>query len=141
MEPIKPTGCCGADTELHQVTGEEKQNEQGEQKEQKIKRVAWAICGIALWFLLYRQLLPFSHWFAYSLLGLAPGSHFGEAVQFFVYDTPKVMMLLLLIVFTVGIVRSFFTPEKTRSLLAGRGEVTPKSCNEHFGFSSLRFFA
>ncbi len=130
MEPIKPTGCCGADAECHQVTGEEKknepseQNEQGEQKDQKIKRVAWGIFGIALWFVLYKQLLPFSHWFAYSLLGLAPGSHLGEAVQFFVYDTPKVMMLLLLIVFTVGIVRSFFTPEKTRSLLAGKREVT-----------------
>ncbi|CAK8724312.1 Permease [Candidatus Electrothrix laxa] len=130
MEPIKPTGCCGADAELHQVTGEEKQNEpseqneQGEQKKQKIKRVAWGIFGIALWFVLYKQLLPFSHWFAYSLLGLTPGSHLGEAVQFFVYDTPKVMMLLLLIVFTVGILRSFFTPEKTRSLLAGKREIT-----------------
>ncbi|MCI5118454.1 MAG: hypothetical protein D3913_10955, partial [Candidatus Electrothrix sp. LOE1_4_5] len=83
MESIKPTGCCGADAELHQVTDEKKQNEhneQGEQKEQKMKRVAWCIFGIALWFVLYKQLLPFSHWFAYSLLGLAPGSHFGEAV-------------------------------------------------------------
>lgn len=130
MEPIKPTGCCGAEAELHQVTGEEKHSEQNkhnecnEQKEQKMKRVAWCIFGIALWFVLYKQLLPFSHWFSYSLLGLAPGSHFGEAVQFFVYDSPKVIMLLLLIVFTVGIVRSFFTPEKTRSLLAGKREVT-----------------
>ncbi|MDU9049841.1 MAG: permease [Candidatus Electrothrix sp. Rat3] len=130
MEPIKPTGCCGADAELHQITDEKKQsehnkhNEHNEQKEQKIKRAAWGICGIALWFLLYKQLLPFSHWFAYTLLGLTPGGHLGEAVQFFVYDTPKVMMLLLLIVFAVGIVRSFFTPEKTRSLLAGKREST-----------------
>ncbi|MCI5197609.1 MAG: hypothetical protein D3919_15595, partial [Candidatus Electrothrix sp. AW5] len=77
MEPIKPTGCCGAEAELHQVTGEEKHSEQNkhnecnecnEQKEQKMKRVAWCIFGIALWFVLYKQLLPFSHWFAYSLL-------------------------------------------------------------------------
>lgn len=130
MESIKPTGNCGADAELHQITDEKKhseyneQNEQGEQQDQKMKRIAWGICGVALWFLLYKQLLPFSHWFAYTLLGLVPGGHLGEAVQFFVYDSPKVMMLLLLIVFAVGIVRSFFTPEKTRSLLAGRREVT-----------------
>ncbi|MCI5167593.1 MAG: permease [Candidatus Electrothrix sp. GM3_4] len=127
MESIEPTGNCEADSELHQVTGEEKHNEhneRNEQKEQKVKRVAWGICGIALWFVLYKQLLPFSHWFSYTLLGLDPGGHLGEAVQFFVYDSPKVMMLLLLIVFTVGIARSFFTPEKTRSLLAGKREIT-----------------
>ncbi len=80
------------------------------------------LTGLALWFLLYGQLLPFSHLLAYRLLGLAQGSHLGEAVQFFVYDTPKVLMLLALIVFVVGIVRSFFTPERTRKILAGRRE-------------------
>jgi hypothetical protein len=39
---------------------------------------------------------------------LRPGSHFAEAVAFFVYDTPKVLMLLTLVVFGMGVVRSFF---------------------------------
>jgi len=78
--------------------------------------------GLILWWLLYRQLLPFSRSFAFDLLGLAPGSRLGEAVQFFVYDTPKVLMLLTLIVYGVGVLRSFFTPERTRRILAGKRE-------------------
>ena len=57
------------------------------------------------------------------LLGLTPGTHLGAAVEFFVFEVPKVLLLLTLIVFVVGIVRSFFTPEKMRSLLAGRRET------------------
>ena len=80
------------------------------------------LLGAVVWYLLYRQLEPLSHFLTYSLLGIEPGSHLGEAVQFFLYDTPKVLLLLSLIVFLVGIVRSFFTPERTRKLLAGKRE-------------------
>ena len=87
----------------------------------------WKMGGIGalvfvLWYGVYSQLLGFSRYFAFDLLGLAPGSHLGEAVQFFVYDTPKVLMLLGIVVFGVGILRSFFTPERTRMILAGRSE-------------------
>jgi len=47
-----------------------------------------------------------------------------SAVEFFAYDTPKVLMLLLLVVFGVGVVRSFFSPARTRRLIAGRRELT-----------------
>jgi len=80
------------------------------------------LLGFAAWYLIYRQLEPFSYFFAYSLLGLERGNHLGEAIQFFVYDTPKVMMLLTLIVFVIGIVRSFFTQARTRKYLAGKRE-------------------
>jgi hypothetical protein len=80
------------------------------------------LAGLAAWYLLYSQLLPFSNWLTYSLIGLAPQSHLGSAVQFFVYDTPKVLMLLVLVVFLVGILRSFVTVEWTRRVLAGRRE-------------------
>ena len=46
-----------------------------------------------------------------------------SAVEFFVFEVPKVLLLLTLVVFVVGILRSFFTPEKTRSLLADRRET------------------
>ncbi|WP_235641586.1 permease [Humidesulfovibrio mexicanus] len=58
-----------------------------------------------------------------GLLGLDPASHLGASVEFFFYDTPKVLMLLALVVFGVGILRSFFTPERTRRILAGRSEA------------------
>lgn len=76
------------------------------------------------WFMFYHQLLPLSRFLTYDLLGLQPGGHLGSAVEFFLYDTPKVLMLLVLVVFGVGILRSFITPELTRKILAGRREST-----------------
>ncbi len=68
------------------------------------------LLGLVVWYVIYKQLEPFSYFFSYSLLGIEKGSHLGEAIQFFVYDTPKVMMLLTLIVFVIGMLRSFFYP-------------------------------
>jgi len=82
-----------------------------------------ALLALALWFAVYRQLEPFSRLLSYDLLGLSPESRGGAALQFFLYDTPKVLMLLALIVYGVGIIRSFFTPEKTRAILAGKSEA------------------
>lgn len=86
-------------------------------------QIALGLAGLVAWYLLYRQLEPFSMYLSYQVLGLEHGSHLGGAVQFFLYDTPKVMMLLTLVVFGVGIIRSFFTPEKTRAILAGKSEA------------------
>ncbi|MEK6200795.1 MAG: permease [Desulfobulbaceae bacterium] len=86
------------------------------------RQIGLGLVGLAAWYLLYKQLEPFSHFFTYELLNLSKGSHLGAAVQFFVYDTPKVMLLLTLIVFVVGVIRSFFTAERTRAILAGRRE-------------------
>ncbi len=82
---------------------------------------AGLVAFAAGWGLVYRQLIPFSEW----ITGLFPvdrHSHTGEAIAFFFYDVPKVMMLLTLIVFAMGVMRSFFSPERTRALLAGRRE-------------------
>ena len=82
------------------------------------------IAVLAVWWLVYHSLAPFAAWFTYSLCWLVKGSHLGSAVEFFVYESPKVLMLLMLVVFGVGIVRSFFTPERTRRMLSGRREST-----------------
>jgi uncharacterized protein len=81
-----------------------------------------AMAALVVWVLLYSALQPMAAWVTYGLLGLTRGSHLASAVEFFVYESPKVLMLLVLVVFGVGIVRSFFTPERTRQLLAGRTE-------------------
>lgn len=78
------------------------------------------VFGIA-WYGVYRQLIPFSEWVT-GLFPIDRQSHAGEAIAFFFYDVPKVMMLLTLIVFAMGVVRSFFSPERTRALLAGKRE-------------------
>ncbi len=81
-----------------------------------------AIPALAAWSIVYAGLEPFANWFTYRLLGLAVGSHLGSSVAFFAYDTPKVLMLLVLVVFIIGIIRTFFTPERTRRILAGKRE-------------------
>ena len=88
----------------------------------KIKYTLAALAGLGLWFALYGQLHGIAEYLTFSVLGLEPGSRLGEAVLFFFYDTPKVLMLLTLIVYGVGVLRSFFTPERTRKILAGKRE-------------------
>lgn len=75
-----------------------------------------------VWFLMYRSLQPFADWLTYTAFGLSRSGHFGSAVAFFLFEAPKVLMLLTLIVFVVGIIRSYFTPERTRQILAGKSE-------------------
>ena len=80
------------------------------------------VVGLLAWWLVYRNLAACSQWLSYRLLQLPRGSRAGSAVEFFVFETPKVLMLLTLVVFGVGIVRTFFTPERTRQILAGKNE-------------------
>jgi len=56
----------------------------------------------------------------YGILKLDKLSHLTESIRFFLYDTPKVLILLTVIVFVVGIIRSYFSPEKTRKALEGK---------------------
>jgi uncharacterized membrane protein YraQ (UPF0718 family) len=88
----------------------------------KIFKLIFLALGLIAWYPVYSRLDPFSRWVAYDLLRIAPGTHLGESVAFFFLDIPKVFMLLLLIVWAVGVVRSFFTPERTRAILAGKRE-------------------
>ncbi len=117
IQPFQPTSCCNR-PEPDKIPG-------GENKEiNKGKSITLGLLGLALWYLIYTQLNPFSHFFVYSLLGIERGSHLGASVQFFIYDAPKVMMLLTLVVFLIGILRTFFTQERTRKYLAGKREST-----------------
>ncbi|OGO16956.1 MAG: hypothetical protein A2Z02_00630 [Chloroflexi bacterium RBG_16_48_7] len=76
--------------------------------------------GLALWVFVYYWLESASNFLTYDVFKLPVDSHLGSSVSFFLFDAPKVIMLLLLIVFAVGIIRSFFTPERTRQILAGK---------------------
>ena len=58
-----------------------------------------------------------------DVLHLAAG-RLALSIEFFIYDIVKVLLLLTIVVFGVGIVRSFFSPERTRALLHGRRETT-----------------
>lgn len=79
------------------------------------------ISAAAIWWGLYQLLIPVSEALV-AALPVARDSHLGSALQFFFYDTPKVLLLLTGVVFVMGMVNSYFTPERTRAMLAGRTE-------------------
>jgi uncharacterized membrane protein YraQ (UPF0718 family) len=55
---------------------------------------------------------------------MSRSSSFTEAFRFFIFEVPKVLLLLVLIVFIVGIIRTYFSPEKTRKVLEGKSLFT-----------------
>lgn len=88
-----------------------------------------AVAWLAAWLIN----LPAANWAAFKLLGLEPGSHLGEAVAFFLYDVPKVLLLLTGIVWLVSFLRSFVSPERVRRTLAGRGTLPGTAAAAGFG--------
>lgn len=82
---------------------------------------AFVTLAALLWFGLYQALEPAARWLV-IVLPLERGGRLAAAVVFFLYDGPKVLLLLVGVVFVMGIVNSYFTPERTRALLAGRSE-------------------
>ncbi len=81
------------------------------------------VAGLGIvWLLIWGQLQNGADWLSYTLLGLQPDTHLGESVNFFLYDVPKILMLLTAMIFLVTFARSFFSPEQARSALGGRRE-------------------
>jgi uncharacterized membrane protein YraQ (UPF0718 family) len=82
---------------------------------------SFLVLAAMAWWALYQALMPLSE-AVVAALPVDRASHLGGALQFFLYDTPKVLLLLTAVVFVMGMVNSYFTPERTRALLAGRTE-------------------
>jgi hypothetical protein len=80
------------------------------------------VLALSIWVALYLAIQPLADLATSRILGLDARSGLGAAVAFFLFEAPKVLLLLVLVVFAVGIVRSFFTPERTRAILAGKRE-------------------
>jgi uncharacterized protein len=74
----------------------------------------------AAWLAAYNLIQPLANWIAYGALNLTQGSHLGDAVAFFLYDVPKILLLLSGMIFLISIIRTFFSPERTRGLLGGK---------------------
>jgi len=88
------------------------------------KRIIAPLVLFPAWILIYNFLHPATDWLIDDALGMTAGSHLTEALRFFVFEVPKVLLLLTLIIFLVGIVRSYFSPEKTRKALEGKSLFT-----------------
>ncbi len=76
--------------------------------------------ALPIWILLYAVSHPASEWIAFHLFRLTPKTHLGEAVAFFFFDVPKVLLLLTLVVFIVTFLQTFVSPTKVRDALSKR---------------------
>jgi len=87
-------------------------------KPDKRKYIPFLLIPLAI--IVYIFLEPGVDFFVYRVLQMDKSAHLTEAIRFFLYDTPKVLILLTVIVFVVGIIRSYFSPERTRKALEGK---------------------
>ena len=82
--------------------------------------VGLTLLVLTAWVIAYSNLVPFAETF-FKAFPLERQTMAGEAVYFFLYEVPKVILLLTLVVFVMGVVRSFFSPERTRAILVRHG--------------------
>ena len=75
-----------------------------------------------IWLIAYNLIQPLANWISYTALGFAQDSRFGESLAFFLYDVPKILLLLSGMVFAISVIRTFFSPERTRAMLGGKRE-------------------
>ncbi|MCX6810776.1 MAG: permease [Candidatus Berkelbacteria bacterium] len=67
---------------------------------------------------IWQPLKLLADWLVYNVFSIAHGTIFGEALNFFIYDTIKILILLTVIIYVVSIIRSFLPPEKIRGILS-----------------------
>ncbi|MCJ7802389.1 MAG: permease, partial [Candidatus Marinimicrobia bacterium] len=79
---------------------------------------------LPIWIVIYKMLQPISNFIVNNILQMTEGEHLTESIRFFIYEVPKVLLLLILIIFFVGIIRTWFSPEKTRKALEGKSLFT-----------------
>jgi uncharacterized membrane protein YraQ (UPF0718 family) len=86
----------------------------------KKKQIIGLFIFLAAWVFIYFNLQAFADFIIDDLLKMQKGTHLTESLRFFIFEVPKVMLLLILIIFIVGFIRSYFSPEKTRKALEGK---------------------
>lgn len=93
-------------------------------KNQTVSLYLWLSVALLAWVLLYLNLQNIARYLVFDLAGLTEGAHLSESVFFMIYEVPKVFLLLVLIIFIVGYIRSYFSAEKTRAILEGKSLFT-----------------
>ena len=119
------------------------------------RRYILQAAAVALvWALAYAAIAPAAHWLVFSVTGLSADSHLGQALEFFLYDTIKILLLLFALIYVIAWLRAAFHMERVRAYLAGKrrllgyflgalfGSITPFcSCSSiplFLGFTTAR---
>ncbi len=88
------------------------------------KNILYISVLLLIWIIFYKYLTQITNFIIDDIFRLESGKHLTETLRFFIYEVPKVFLLLILIIFIVGITRSYFSPEKTRAVLKGKSLFT-----------------
>ena len=87
------------------------------------RRTYWiAALAAVLWVVAYQVIQPLAEWITHSGLGLPVDSRLGQSLAFFLYDVPKIILLLGGMIFLISLLRTYFSAEQTRAWLGGRRE-------------------
>jgi len=92
---------------------------QPEQTSSSLKAAAMTVVAAVAWLIVYGNLEPAAD-FLLGTAGLGRATPFGEALHFFIYEVPKVLLLLTAVVFVMGVIHTFVSAERTRAILSGR---------------------
>ena len=87
----------------------------------------------ALWWLVYSVIQPAAHWLAVGLMGFAPGSPVAESVEFFFYDTAKILLLLVALIYAIAWARAGLNVERVRDYLSGKAKGVGYFLGSAFG--------
>ena len=87
----------------------------------------------ALWWLAYSVMQPAAHWLAVGLMGFAPGSPIAESVEFFFYDTAKILLLLVALIYVIAWARAGLNVERVRDYLSGKAKGVGYFLGSAFG--------
>ena len=105
--------CCGGTSKLQKPNKADARNWNG--------KYALSVTALALlWWLAYTTIQPVAHWLAISPLGLAPGSPAAASVEFFFYDTAKILLLLVSLIYAIAWARAGLNVERVRDYLSGK---------------------
>ena len=110
--PTKQPCCCGT-SRLQKSNDPHARNWNGK----------YMLCVAALallWWLAYSTIQPVAHWLALSVFGLVPGSPTAESVEFFFYDTAKILLLLVSLIYAIAWARAGLNVERVRDYLSGK---------------------
>jgi len=86
-------------------------------------RLLTSIVLLPIFILLYVNLASISKFIVNNILNIEADSHLNKSLDFFLFEVPKVMLLLVIVIFFVGIIRTYFSPEKTKKALAGKSTI------------------
>ncbi len=98
----------------------------------KLKYFGTGAIVFALWYFVYSFTADFASYITFDLLGLEKGKELGLAIEFFLYDTVKILLLLVMMVYAIGWLRASMNTDKVRDFLAGKARG--------FGYLAAGFF-